>query len=142
MWLERAMAEFGSKKFARERSGHPLWFTATAWIDVRCKARVRDEMRLDRQIATSVAILLAGIPAGPVQAALAPQWQRLSEFQRVVETATKTLGAPLDSVERIDGTRYRARAGSCNLLLRITFGRNEVPGPVPFTVTPARPECE
>ena len=103
-------------------------------------------MRLDRQLATSFALLpaslLTGLSAGPAQAALAPQWQRLNEFQRVAEAATRTLGAPLDSVERIDATRYRARAGKCSLLLRIVFGRNEIPGPVPFSVTPARPECE
>lgn len=99
-------------------------------------------MRQNRQVATSVALLLAGISAEPSQAAPAPQWQRLNEFQRVVEAATRTLGLPLDSVERIDATRFRARAGACTLLLRITFGRSEVPGPVPFSITPARPECE
>ncbi|MEH3144603.1 MAG: hypothetical protein PGN34_04475 [Methylobacterium frigidaeris] len=91
----------------------------------------------------AMAALLAGLVlASPARSALAPAWQRLREFQSVLEEAVKALdGRPLDAVERLDAARFRVRAGPCRLEVRIVYHPRQNPGPQLFTAIPGRPDC-
>jgi hypothetical protein len=104
--------------------------------------------RADRRKAASrrtipaVAALLAIILPSPAWSALAPSWQRLREFQSVLEEATRALdGRPVDAVERLDAARFRVRAGPCRLEVRIVYHPRQDPGPQRFAAIPGRPDC-
>ncbi|ACK83429.1 hypothetical protein [Methylorubrum extorquens] len=100
-------------------------------------------MASGKRAAPALAALLVGmILATPARSALAPTWQRLREFQRVLEEAAKALeGRPIDAVERLDPARFRVRAGPCRLEVRIVHHPRQNPGPQLFEAIPGEPDC-
>jgi len=100
-------------------------------------------MASGKRAAPALAALLVGvILATPARSALAPTWQRLREFQRVLEEAAKALeGRPIDAVERLDAARFRVRAGPCRLEVRIVHHPRQNPSPQLFEAIPGEPDC-
>lgn len=75
-------------------------------------------------------------------AALPPSWQRVREFQAVVEAAARVLGnRPVDAVERVDGDRFLVRAVGCRVTVRLVFRPRAEPGPQLFEAIPDTPDC-
>lgn len=88
--------------------------------------------------------LAAGLLLLPTTAlaALPPVWKRVREFQAVVEAAARVLGPhPIEMVERVDGERYRVRAGACRVTIRLVFRPRAEPGPQAFDAVPDTPDC-
>ncbi|KAA0116672.1 hypothetical protein CIW48_27445 [Methylobacterium sp. P1-11] len=88
--------------------------------------------------------LAAGLLFSPMAAlaALPPSWQRVREFQAVVEAAARVLGKrPVEAVERLDGDRFLVRAGGCRVTVRLVFRFRAEPGPRAFDAIPATPDC-
>lgn len=76
------------------------------------------------------------------RAALPPSWQRVREVQAVAEAAARVLGSrPIDAVERVDGERYRVRAGDCRVTVRVVVRPRAQPGPQAFDAIPDAPDC-
>ena len=100
-------------------------------------------MTAGRPVAPVMAALILGLAlATPARGALAPTWQRLREFQSVLEAAAKALeGRPIDAIERLDADRFLVRAGPCRLEVRIVPRSRPDPGPQPFTAEPGLPDC-
>jgi hypothetical protein len=94
------------------------------------------------------ALLLLGA-AAEAQAALPPYWQRLREFQAILdsnELAQKLRDTPIDRIERPSGDLYRIHAGPCTLDIRIVDDPTDstqppMPGPRRFRMEAGEPAC-
>jgi hypothetical protein len=89
-------------------------------------------------VAGSIALFLAG----EAQAALPPAWRRVSEFSAVITAAAKAFGeTPIEEVERLDENRYRVRAGTCFLDVRVRPKARSSPGPQEVETTTGPISC-
>lgn len=98
--------------------------------------------RAFRLIAPAFALLIAG----PAEAALAPEYQRLAELQRILETPavlSAFAGVPIDNIAFVRPDLYRVSAGRCQLEVAIV----DLPMPAGivgarrFAVRPGRRSC-
>ena len=96
--------------------------------------------------AAGAAVLLASAAA---QAALPPYWQRLREFQAILDSndlSDKLRGQPIDRIDRPGDDLYRIKAGSCTLDVRIVddpapSSGPAMPGPRRFHIETGDPAC-
>lgn len=86
------------------------------------------------------------VAAWPAAAALAPNYQRLVELQRILEHPGVTAafaGRPIDRIEYVRPDVYRVTAGRCVLpvaILGLPLPQGMV-GARRFEVRPGRPTC-
>jgi hypothetical protein len=80
-------------------------------------------------------------------AALAPEWQRLAEFSKIVSSPELVDNfpnrAPVDRIERIADDLYRVTAGTCSMDIRIVDKpvRDDVAGPRRFELAYGKAAC-
>ena len=104
-------------------------------------------MRAVTMTAIGLAALGAAVPAiSPAIAALAPNYQRMAELQRILEhpgVAGAFGGTPIDRIEFVRPDLYRVTAGRCTLSVAIVglpMPANMV-GARRFDVRPGRSSC-
>ncbi len=98
-------------------------------------------------LAAAVGMLMLGTSGTAAWAALAPNYQRLTELQAVL-THPDVIGAfsvsqPIDKVEYVKPDLYRVTGGSCHLYVKIVSKPNNtgMVGARQFTVVPGKPVC-
>jgi hypothetical protein len=100
-----------------------------------------------RLAGTTLACLVALLPALPAAAALPPQYQRLAELSEIMnnpDVSSRLMDAPIDAIERIGEDIYSVRAGECTLEVRIVDdpSAEPMPGPREFLLEVGDAVCE
>lgn len=99
--------------------------------------------------AAGMTALLLLTAATEARAALPPYWQRLREFQAILdsnELSEKLQGHPIDRIERPADDLYRIQAGPCTLDIRIVDDpaastKPAMPGPRNFHIEAGKAAC-
>ena len=103
---------------------------------------------LARRLAgTTLACLMALLPALPAAAALPPEYQRLAELEAILQSpdvSSRLMEAPIDAIERVGEDIYSVRAGECALEVRIVDdpSAEPMPGPRAFLLEVGDAVCE
>ena len=91
-------------------------------------------------------VAVVAVTSSPALSAIAPEQQRMREFQTVLARAGAALGEPVEAVERAGPDLYRIRSSRCTVEARIVDARAAaravpMPGRRRFRVTLGEVSC-